>query len=121
MPSSAKRPSLAERLRATAREVDARRLQARFAGVTITTIADAPVRQPIRIGGEVRSQHRSSPEGRRSLRVEIDDGTATAIAHFTGRNRIRGIETGRAMMVEGVARRERGHLVITNPAYVLLP
>jgi hypothetical protein len=39
---------------------------------------------------------------------------------FTGRNRIRGIETGRAVVVEGVGRRERGRLVIVNPAYTLL-
>ena len=39
---------------------------------------------------------------------------------FTGRNRIRGIETGRAIVVEGVGRIEKGRLMIWNPAYTLL-
>lgn len=43
-----------------------------------------------------------------------------AILMFTGRNRLRGIDTGRAMIVEGVGRVERGRLLIWNPAYTLL-
>jgi hypothetical protein len=39
---------------------------------------------------------------------------------FTGRNRIRGIETGRAIVVEGVGRSEKGRMWIWNPAYTLL-
>ncbi len=74
----------------------------------------------MRIGGEVRSQHRSAPEGRRFLRVEIDDGSGTAVLMFTGRNRIRGLETGRAVIVDGVGRLEHDRLVIWNPAYTLL-
>jgi RecG-like helicase len=112
--------TLTARLGKSARAHDRRRLQTRFAGVEMTAIAQAPERCPVRIGGEVRSQHRSSPEGRRFLRVEIDDGSATAELMFTGRNRIRGIETGRAVVVEGVGRLERGRLVIVNPAYTLL-
>jgi hypothetical protein len=40
---------------------------------------------------------------------------------FTGRTRIRGLEAGRAVLVEGVGRREGEQLVVVNPAYTLLP
>ena len=86
----------------------------------ITPIADAPERVPVRVGGEIRSQHRSSPDMRRFLRVEIDDGSGSALLVFTGRNRIRGMETGRAIVVEGVGRVEKGRMMIWNPAYTLL-
>ncbi len=111
---------LSERLGRTVKDHDRRRLQTRFSGVGVTTIAAAQERRPIRIVGEVRSQHRSAPDHRLFLRVEIDDGTATAIMMFTGRNRVRGLETGRAVVAEGVGGRERGRLVIWNPAYTLL-
>jgi hypothetical protein len=111
---------LDDRLRQTAVAHDRRRLQMRFAGVPITPIAEVPERVPVRVGGEVRSQHRSSPDGRRFLRVEIADGSGSAMLVFTGRNRIRGIETGRAIVVEGVGRIEQGRLMIWNPAYTLL-
>ena len=111
---------LTDRLRQTAAAHDRRRLQARFAGVQITRIDEAPERVPVRVGGEIRSQHRSSPDARQFLRVEIDDGSGSAMLVFTGRNRIRGIETGRMIVVEGVGRIENGRLVIWNPAYTLL-
>jgi len=120
MPAADTPELLNDRLRRTAAAHDRRRLQSRFAGVQITPIADAPQRVPVRVGGEIRSQHRSSPDARRFLRVEIDDGSGSAMLVFTGRNRIRGIETGRAIVVEGVGRSEKGRLLIWNPAYTLL-
>ncbi len=75
----------------------------------------------MRFGGEVRSQHRSAPGSDPILRVSIGDGTGTAVAVFTGRSRIFGLEAGRAVVFEGVAHRERGQLVVVNPAYTLLP
>ena len=120
MPDADTPELLSDRLRQTALAHDRRRLQTRFAGVKITPIADAPERVPVRVGGEIRSQHRSSPDARRFLRVEIADGSASAMLVFTGRNRIRGIDTGRAIVAEGVGRVEKGRLVIWNPAYTLL-
>jgi RecG-like helicase len=111
---------LTDRLKQTAAAHDRRRLQARFAGVQITRVGDAAERVPVRIGGEIRSQHRSSPDARRFLRVEIDDGSGSALLVFTGRNRINGIETGRMVVVEGVGRIEKGRLTFWNPAYTLL-
>jgi len=86
----------------------------------VTSLADVPEREPVRFGGEVRSKHHASPEGRPFLRIEVSDGTGTAVAVFTGRNRIRGFDPGRAVVFEGVGRRERGRFVVRNPAYTLL-
>jgi hypothetical protein len=87
----------------------------------MSPIADVEERRPARFGGEVRSQHRSAAGSRPSLRVTVDDGTGSAVAVFTGRSRIFGIEAGRAILFEGVARSDRGQLVVYNPAYTLLP
>jgi hypothetical protein len=113
--------TIEQRLRGSLAELDARRLQRRFEGVPVAAISDVVERRPARFGGEVRSQHRSAPHGRPLLRVTVHDGTGTAVAVFTGRSRIPGIEAGRAVLFEGVARREHGRLVVVNPAYTLLP
>lgn len=112
--------ALRDRLRATSVELNDRRLQARFAGVGLVSIADAAERVPVRIGGEIRSKHRAAPEGQPFLRVEFSDGTGTAVAVFTGRSRILGFDLGRAVLFEGVGRLERGRFVVRNPAYTLL-
>jgi hypothetical protein len=113
--------TLRERLALSVAELDSRRLQKRFQGVEVSRIGSVVERRPARFGGEVRSQHRASPDGRPMLRVTVSDGTGTAVAVFTGRTRIRGLEAGNAVLFEGVARREGDHLVVMNPAYTLLP
>jgi hypothetical protein len=114
-------PELQQRLIGSVAELDARRLQRRFHGVEMSRIAEVEERRPARFGGEVRSQQRSPRGSRPSLRVTINDGTGSAVAVFTGRSRIFGIEAGRAILFEGVARRERGQLIVYNPSYTLLP
>jgi hypothetical protein len=109
------------RLSRSLADIDRRRLQERFAGVAITPIATVTPRVPARFGGEIREQKRSAPGSPPTLKVTVDDGTGTAIAVFTGRARIRGVDAGRAMLLEGVARREGTRLVVMNPAYTLLP
>ena len=42
------------------------------------------------------------------------------VAVFTGRRHVAGMELHRALAIEGVARAERGRLVMLNPAYTLL-
>jgi hypothetical protein len=113
-------PELRERLAGSVAELDALRLQRRFQGVAMSAIGDVEERTPARFGGEVRSQQRSAPGSQPALRVTVHDGTGTAVAVFTGRSRIHGIEAGRRILLEGVARREQGRLVVYNPAYTLL-
>ncbi len=114
-------PELHERLIGSVADADARRLQRRFHGVEMSQIAEVEERLPARFGGEIRTQQRSAPGSRPSLRVTINDGTGSAVAVFTGRSRIFGIAAGRAILFEGVARRENGQLIVYNPAYTLLP
>lgn len=111
---------LGDRLRSTSAELNDRRLQSRFADVDVVSIADVQERVPMRFGGEVRSKHRASPEDTSFLRLEVSDGTGTAVVLFTGRSRIRGFDLGRAVLFEGVGRLDRGRFVVRNPAYTLL-
>jgi hypothetical protein len=114
-------PDLQRRLAGSVAELDVLRLQRRFQGLGISPIGEVVEREPARFGGEVRSQQRSAPGTAPSLRVTVHDGSGTAVAVFTGRSRIFGIEAGRRILFEGVARRDRGQLVVYNPAYTLLP
>ncbi len=108
------------RVRSSIEELDAARLQERFAGLGLTCIVDAAERQPIRVAGEIRGTRNSGYDDAPLHAVTIDDGTGTALAVFSGRRRIRGLDSGRTVIIEGVGRRERDHLVIHNPAYTLL-
>jgi hypothetical protein len=112
--------SLRDRLSLSVAQLDAQRLQGRFAGIDVSSIAEVIPRRPARFGGEIRSQHRSAADGLPMLRVAVNDGSGTALAVFTGRRRIRGFEVGRAVLLEGVARRDGDRLVVVNPAYTLL-
>lgn len=102
-------------------ELDRARLQERFQGVEVTRIADAPARRPVRLGGEVQAVQVVPRAGSPSLEVTVDDGTARAVAVFTGRRAIAGVACGRGILLEGVGRTERNHLTLLNPAYTLLP
>lgn len=102
-------------------QLDAQRLVHRFEGVDVSCIEDVVVRRPARFGGEIQSQHRSAPGSHPMLKVAVSDGTGTALVVFTGRTRIRGFEVGRAVLFEGVARREGDRLIVINAAYTLLP
>lgn len=112
--------TLRSRLESSVAEADARRLQDRFAQIDVSNIADVTERQPARFGGEVRRQHRRG-DGAPLIKVTVNDGTGNAVAVFTGRSRIPGLEVGRLVLLEGVARRQDGVLTVLNPAYTLLP
>ncbi len=110
-----------KRLTATVEELDAVRLQDRFCNVACTAIATAPKRQPVRLGGEVQRMRIVPRAGSPSLEVVVSDGSGEAVAVFTGRRSLGGIEHGRSVLLEGVAHDERGRTVLLNPAYTLLP
>lgn len=112
---------LAKRLTSSVRELDQTRLQSRYEGVGLTSIADAPLREPIRLGGEVVAMQVVPRAGSPSMEITISDGTARATAVFTGRRRIGGMDPGRGVLFEGVGRLEQGRIVLVNPTYTLLP
>jgi hypothetical protein len=112
---------LKRRLTASVQQLDQARLQDRYLGLDITHIADAPLRVPVRLGGEVQETRVVPRAGSPSLEVTISDGTGKAIAVFSGKKKVHGLSLGRGVLVEGVARLEKNHLVLLNPAYTLLP
>jgi hypothetical protein len=109
-----------ERLAASVVELDAQRLQERWSGIPVVSIAELPERVPVRFGGEVRSQARSGHGDQPILRVVVADGSGQAELLFTGRSHIRGIESGRALVAEGVGRRVGSRFTVRDPAYTLL-
>jgi hypothetical protein len=83
-------------------------------------IADAPMRIPVRVTGEVQRQRVVPRAGAPVLEVVLSDGTGDAVALFTGRRSLGGVETGRGLSIEGVAHLEHGERVFINPSYTLL-
>ncbi|HEY3483968.1 MAG TPA: hypothetical protein VGK49_01235 [Ilumatobacteraceae bacterium] len=112
--------SLRERIARSSAELDALHLQERWNGVPVTNIAELAERCPVRFGGEVRGQRHSGHGDQPTLHVTITDGTGRAELLFSGRSRIAGIVAGRAMLVEGVGRRDGNRFVVRDPAYTLL-
>ena len=111
---------LAKRLRTSVEELDDQRLQERFAGLTLTPLVDLQARVPARVGGEVTRTRITPRSGVQSYEVTLSDGTGDVAAVFTGRRYVAGMEHNRAVVLEGVARAERGRLVMLNPSYTLL-
>ena len=111
---------LTKRLKVDAKTLDAERLQKRFESVDATPINELPGRTRTCICGEVKRMRIAPRQGIPALEVVVSDGTGDAVAVFTGRRSIGGIEHGRAMIIEGVARDERGRRIMLNPAYTLI-
>ncbi len=101
-------------------DINADRVRQRMVTLDLTPIGGVEARVPLRIGGEIKRLRTVPRSGVPSLDVLITDGTGEIHAVFTGRRALGGIEPGRAVVIEGVARRERGELVILNPSYTLI-
>jgi amino acid transporter len=105
------------------RELDRQRREARFAngGPATERVAHIALRQRVDVAGEVVHLRVVPRAGSPSLEVSIDDGTGMVVAVFTGRRGIAGIDPGRALRIAGVAREDRGRVLMVNPEYTLLP
>ncbi len=112
---------IGKRLKASVDDLDNSRLQSRFVGKELASIAGLPLRTPIRVGGEVTRMRITPRSGAPALEVVVCDGTGDLVVLFTGRRSIGGMGNGRGVLFEGVAHEERGHAVLLNPAYTLLP
>jgi hypothetical protein len=113
---------LRRRIGQSIEEMDDARLVDRCSVVEgLTPIADAPARAMIRVGGEVQGLQVVPRAGSPSLEVTISDGTGRAVAVFTGRKRLGGLDPGRIIVLDGVARQEPGRKLLLNPAYTLIP
>ncbi len=104
-------------------DLEHERLSTRFQTVKLGSadLGDCPLRCPVRVVGEVTSLRVVPRSGSPSLEATVDDGTGSAVAVFTGRRAIRGLDPGRGVILDGVVRRERSRLTLVNPAYTLLP
>lgn len=80
-----------------------------------TRIADAPLRQPVRIAGVIRRMTVLPLEGKEALQVLVSDGTGEIVAVFMGRRGIGGLSLGKRVVVEGVLGEHRGDVRIVNP------
>ena len=91
-------------------EIEVQRLADRVADFALTPIAEAPLRTRVTIAGEVQSVQVVPHLGSPSLEITVSDGSGRAAAVFTGRR----------VLLEGVARREGGRLLVVNPAYTIV-
>jgi hypothetical protein len=111
---------IARRLGASTADIDRTRLQDRYTGIGRTAIGEAELRRPLRVTGEIQALRVVPSSWSSSIEVTISDGTGKAIGVFTGRKKLRGVEPGRGVLLEGVGRTDKGRLVLLNPAYTLL-
>jgi len=96
------------------------RLRARLELLRVVPIDTLEPRRVSRVGGEVKRIGSAPRQGVPALEVVVSDGSGDAVAVFTGRRQIGGIEHGRLVVFEGIVRDERGRKVFLNPAYTLV-
>jgi hypothetical protein len=109
-----------KRLAASVEELDETRLHDRFDEAGGTPIADVVARTHVVVAGEVKAVQVVPRAGSPWLEVTIADGTGKAVAVFSGRRRIAGIDVGRGLVLEGVAGRRGAKVQLMNPVYTLL-
>jgi RecG-like helicase len=80
-----------------------------------TRIADAPLRERVRIAGVIKRMTVFPMEGAESLEALISDGSGEAVVVFMGRRGIGGLTLGSRVVVEGVLGEQRGTLKMINP------
>lgn len=112
--------NLRQKLSQSIEDIEDQRLQGRLADLGLTPIAEATTRTPIVLAGEVQGLQVVPRAGSPSLEVTISDGSGRAVAVFTGRRRLGGVDCGRRVLIQGVGRRERGRMLVMNPAYTIV-
>lgn len=85
-----------------------------------TPLDDVPMREPVRVAGEVRSVRIVPRAGADALEASISDGRSTLTAVFLGRRKILGVSPGRRVVLEGVVTRDKQMRVMYNPVYQLM-
>lgn len=99
---------------------DNERLQDRLADLGVIPIGEAPTRTPITLAGEVQGLQVVPRAGSPSLEVTISDGSGRAVAVFTGRRHLAGVDCGRRLVIEGVGRTEHNRILVVNPSYTIV-
>jgi RecG-like helicase len=78
-------------------------------------IADAPLRQRVKIAGVIRRLTVFPMEDNESLEALVSDGTGEIVIQFMGRRAIGGLGLGTRVIVEGVLGEQRGTPRMINP------
>jgi hypothetical protein len=87
--------------------------------VTPVPIAEAVLRRPVVVAGEIVDTAVVELGGVGALAARLEDGTGTVELVFLGRPRLRGVDAGRSLCAEGVIGRGRGGLRMLNPLVTL--
>lgn len=77
-------------------------------------------RTRVRVAGEVTAVRIVPRAGAPSLEVTINDGSAKATAIFFGRKALAGLSPGRRIVFDGLIQKQRGQMVLFNPAFDLM-
>ncbi len=80
-------------------------------------IADAPLREPVRVAGVIKRLTVFPVEGQESLEALLFDGTGEATVVFMGRRGIQGLTLGTRLVAEGVLAEQRDSRRMVNPRF----
>ena len=102
------------------KESDETRLSAEIRGWAekvpgTTRIAEAPIREPVKIAGVIKRMTVFPMEGKESLEAIVSDGSGEAVVVFMGRRGIGGLTLGTRVVVDGVLGEQRGTRKMINP------
>jgi RecG-like helicase len=78
-------------------------------------IADAPLRERVKIAGVIKRITVFPMEGHEALEVLVSDGTGEVVVRFMGRRGIGGLTLGKRVVVQGVLGDQRGEVRMINP------
>src|SRR5438067_13771025 len=78
-------------------------------------IADAPMRQRVKIAGVIRRLTVFPMKDNESLEAVVSDGTGEVVIRFMGRRAIGGLGLGTRVVVEGVLGDAKGTIQMMNP------
>ena len=106
-----------DRLTKPTDQVDREHLAEWCSAQGLTALDDVAMRQPVRVGGEVRSIRIVPRAGADALEATITDGHGALTAVFLGRRKILGVSPGRRVLLEGVVTRDGPVRVMYNPLY----
>lgn len=104
---------------ASSTDQHARDLRKGHASTGLLTIADAPDRERVCLGGTLRTVTLRPRGGVPALEAELYDGSGVLLVVWLGRRRITGIEPGRELTVEGRIGVHDDSRVMYNPRYEL--
>jgi RecG-like helicase len=80
-------------------------------------IAEAPLREKVRLAGVIRRLTVFPVEGQESLEALLFDGTGDVVVVFMGRRGIHGLTLGTRLVVEGVLGEKHGTRRLVNPRF----